>query len=74
MFGDIRDDPTIRSMERTGYPPWLSDDRPKCPCCGQECETIYKADGEIVGCDSCLIAYDAWEEDACFPNRGRDEY
>lgn len=22
----IQDDPIIRSMERTGYPPWMADD------------------------------------------------
>lgn len=24
----IQDDPVIRSMERTGYPPWMRDDEP----------------------------------------------
>lgn len=40
---------------------------PVCPICGQECETIYKdmANNEVVGCDQCILAVDAyqWQED-----------
>ena len=32
-----------------------------CPVCGEECETIYKKDGEILGCENCFEAVDAWE-------------
>lgn len=59
------DDPIIRSMERTGYPPGHKYHEPICPVCGSECNTVYKADGEIVGCDVCLTSHDAWEEDEC---------
>lgn len=68
----IPDDPIVAHMERYGVPPWLDDEQPHCPCCGAECNTIYKADSEIVGCDVCLIAGDAWDEEDCFPNRGRE--
>lgn len=38
---------------------------PVCPVCGEECETIYKSNdnGEVVGCDQCIIAVDSvvWE-------------
>lgn len=35
---------------------------PHCPVCGQECEVIYKNRyGEIIGCDDCIDAVDAWE-------------
>lgn len=64
----IPDDPIIRCMERTGFPPWIDSTRePICPVCGAECETIYKDTyGEIVGCDECLTAHDACEEEECF--------
>lgn len=66
----IPDDPIIRRIERTGY--GFSDDRrPICPCCGQECNTVYKdCYREIVGCDECLTAFDAWDDDECM---GYDE-
>ena len=35
---------------------------PTCPVCGQECEVLYKNRyGEIIGCDDCIDALDAWE-------------
>lgn len=38
-------------------------DMPECPVCGEETDTYYKnKDGEIVGCDNCITAVDAWEE------------
>lgn len=69
----IPDDPIIRAMERYGVPPYLADAKePICPLCGSECQTIYKADGEIVGCDNCVDSFDAYDEEACFPERGRE--
>lgn len=37
---------------------------PICPICGKSCETFYKTSNEleIIGCDFCVKAYDAWEE------------
>ena len=35
---------------------------PVCPICGGECDTYFKRDGEIVGCDQCISACNAWEE------------
>jgi len=38
-------------------------DMPLCPICGEETDTVYKDYfGNIVGCDMCVKAYDAWEE------------
>lgn len=35
---------------------------PICPCCGEECETLYRdRNGEYVGCDVCVDTQDAWE-------------
>lgn len=35
---------------------------PKCPVCGMETDTFYKdAYGDIVGCDNCISAVDAWD-------------
>lgn len=47
------------------YPP-EKPDYPCCPICGQECETIYKIDNEIVGCDQCMTTRNAWEGTECF--------
>ena len=33
-----------------------------CPICGEECESFYKLDGQIVGCDMCIEKVDAYEE------------
>ncbi len=61
------DDPIIHSIEQTGYPPWIDADDPRCPVCGEICETVYKDRcGDIVGCDECLRACDALYEDKCF--------
>lgn len=35
---------------------------PACPCCGEECETHYKKDGQIIGCEHCIDAVDAYED------------
>lgn len=55
-------DPIISSLEETGLPPWNDGREPICPVCGATCDTIYRnGDYEIVGCDVCLTAYDAWD-------------
>ena len=36
-------------------------DSPICPVCGEECETLYLQDGNVIGCDSCIETKDAWE-------------
>lgn len=33
-----------------------------CPICGYVCETFYKRDGDILGCDICVDKVDAYEE------------
>lgn len=50
--------------EQAGYP-----EQPICPICGRVCDTVYKDDRDVVGCDRYLKAVDAWEEDECFPER-----
>lgn len=53
--------PAITRAILTGYP----DGEPKyptCPCCGKECEKIYRdKDKYVLGCDNCVNAVDAWE-------------
>lgn len=57
------DHPIIRSLEETGLPPWNDGKEPRCPVCGASCDTIYRnAEGDTVGCNECITAYDAWEE------------
>ena len=35
---------------------------PRCPVCGEEAETFYQdRNGDIVGCDNCVKALDAWD-------------
>lgn len=44
------------------YPDAPNYEVPHCPVCGQECETLYRNRyGEIIGCDDCIDAVDAWE-------------
>ena len=58
----MMDDPIIRMMERTGYPSERYQDEPRCPVCGELCETLYKDRyGDIVGCDECITTLNAWE-------------
>lgn len=57
----IPDHPDIRRMEREGVP---YADPVICPVCGEECEWIYKQDGDVIGCDNCVdqISSDTWAE------------
>ena len=61
--------PDITVALATGYPRNAPTALPLCPVCGEECETIYKRyDGEVVGCESCIVTasstdwWDATEE------------
>jgi hypothetical protein len=57
--------PEITNALNTGYP-YGEPESPRCPVCGSECETVYKKDFEIIGCDNCIRARDAWETKECF--------
>ena len=64
------EDPIVERIERTGY--GFEEESPVCPCCGEECDKIFVVSyGEIVGCEYCIEERDAWQEDECFPWRGR---
>lgn len=66
----LPDDPIISRAMRYGPP---EDEPPRCPICGDECQTVYKDKcGDIVGCDECLTACDAYEEEACNATGGID--
>jgi hypothetical protein len=59
---NLPDHPCIRNAERTGYEDGRAEKFPRCPICGKEADTIYKAkDDEIFGCDRCIKTVDAWE-------------
>lgn len=54
----VPDAPWIREAETYGYP--ASDDPdPVCPVCGKECEDLYLAGGDVIGCENCLERVDA---------------
>ena len=56
----IPDAPWIREAENDGMPPY--EDGPVCPCCGEECETVYGNQyGDVFACNRCLMEQDAWE-------------
>ena len=60
------DHPVIRNLERTGYPDGRPPAVPVCPLCGEEAERFYyDRNGELVGCDECVSARDAWEVMEC---------
>ena len=59
----IPDAPYIVEAERDGYP---SREPVTCPCCGEECETIYADQyGNVFGCEQCVMTQDAdeWAEE-----------
>lgn len=33
---------------------------PICPICEEDCETFYRQNGEIIGCENCIEEEDAW--------------
>ena len=44
---------------------------PRCPVCGEECEKVYRSEktAEIIGCDNCILEYDASDIPECFPGK-----
>lgn len=50
--------PDITAREKYGVP---EAEPICCPVCGDECETFYTAGGEVVGCDMCIEAVEAYE-------------
>jgi len=52
-----------RIPERRLDPPAEPDPiEPRCPICGASCDTFHvNKDHEIVGCEECLSAVDAWD-------------
>lgn len=62
------EDPRITRAMRTGYPYPECDEMPdpRCPCCGDVCETIYRYDGEVIGCENCIETEDASECSDCY--------
>ena len=50
----------VRDIPEPDLEPRELEEMPKCPCCGWECNTLYRArGGEIVGCENCIDALDA---------------
>ena len=45
---------------------------PRCPVCGDECEKVYRLEktAEIIGCDNCVLEYDANDIPECYPEKG----
>lgn len=58
-----KENPIIEHMMRTGYPPGREPPPdPRCPECWSVCEKLYKdRNGNILGCDCCIVEVDAWE-------------
>lgn len=50
--------PDITRVRKYGLP---EADVIRCPICHKECDTFYKSDGEIIGCDVCVVAVESWE-------------
>ncbi|MBT9167940.1 MAG: hypothetical protein DDT20_00868 [Firmicutes bacterium] len=58
----LPDHPVIRNMERTGYPDGKEPKQPICPICSRKADTFYVGErGDILGCEECVCARDAWE-------------
>lgn len=58
-MSSLPDAPYIREAEQNGYPPF---ETIECPCCGEECDTIYADQyGNVFGCERCVMQQDAWE-------------
>ena len=43
------------------YPSPPEVDQPVCPVCGGEAYRVFLRNGEVVGCDLCLLEIDAYE-------------
>lgn len=60
MMEQLPDAPYIQEAERYGLPPY--DEPPKCPCCGENANTIYMDQyGNVFACDMCLREQDAYD-------------
>ena len=58
MMNQLPDAPWIRDAEINGFG---EPDPVECPVCGSECDTIYMdRDGDVFGCENCIIKTDAW--------------
>ena len=63
MF-EIGDHPVVANMMRTGYPDGKEPPEIRCPICDEDSEFFYtRKDGEIVGCERCLITRNYYEFD-----------
>ena len=73
---DLKDDPVIRCMERTGNPPWeREEEQAVCPVCGEECETAYyDRYGDVMGCDCCLHRGDPYKDHRFLPREMEKVY
>lgn len=59
MIKQLPDAPYIRDAEVNGMP---EAEHYYCPICdGEDPETFYVLDGQIVGCDMCTASVDAWD-------------
>lgn len=66
----VPDHPVIQNLQRTGYPDGKEPAYPRCPVCGEECESIFAdREGAFVGCDMCVVQKDPWEVEDCFPRK-----
>ena len=64
----LPDHPVIANLIRTGYPDGKEPTYPRCPICGEECETLYEdRAGTVFACDNCVSTKDAWDAEECFP-------
>ena len=55
----------LHDMPEPPLDPPEETDVPVCPVCGEETDTFYKNSlGDVIGCDMCVSAVDAWEETA----------
>lgn len=57
----LPDDPIVMNMMRTGHPDGKEEPQPICPVCGEECDTLFLNDGQIVGCENCVETRSAWD-------------
>ena len=66
MSYEIGDHPAVARALLTGYPNG-EPKYPRCPVCGEECDTVYKdIYGDVFGCDECVKTKSAWDEERCF--------
>lgn len=59
-YGNIQH-PDITRAEKYGMP---EEPTVCCPICGEECDTFYKSDGEIIGCNMCVDVVDAYSDES----------